>query len=600
MSALQDEARGIRNFLPTEGVLATPTPSTRVLQPQPAMLQTLIALLLPALDLPPVLPTLPDPQPGVEALGYPAAALGTGAEFRDADLVDLDDDGGLDAVLLDGQRIVTLHWVEACTTSAVLRDAAGADVLANGMDLGTDVQGTPRLAIVGPGGLGIFAWSANQATFVATGDLTPQLADAVSVEWVDWNLDGVDELFVLQASRQAAVVLEDDGQGTWVQLASFAFPVPVDQALPIDYLPSSECELAVVHGGGLELYAAGAPTPFYTRGSTTGAGLLARARGLAATDRLLWLTGPFGSDHVVVAFEHSVGVFDVLTISEGQPTTIATGDRDLDGDDDLVLTLASTPDVLLVELEESTEGVFVSAAQRYALIEPVPTPRGDGPGNVAGARFADLDADGAVDLFVASSDAYECYVAHLPDMQEAPHTTGGFEGFVPGSLTGTLDGNGALLHGWLEATYPSEITQLEITTWHRPESDAFTEGSALSICIQPVVPGAQQHAIELAVPATQFIDDAHTVFYTVRPLNAQGRLAYAPAHLAYSTEPTNLDDLDSAEGWDGTELVTFAEGSSGSHQGVPVGGVKGTDRVSPFQPGVRPSTADAGCVTTGS
>ena len=549
-----------------------------------------------ALSAPLTLAQVPSVSPTQEILGYPFPFAGNGA-FSATELADVDVDGALDAIILDGQTLVVGYMPASMTAVSTITDYAGQPLVANDFAIIRETnpyQSFGTVASVGPDGLSISMFDPIFQTLQRVHLIAGDLLDAKMVRAAYWDVDAHADLVVLDAAGTQVHVLLGDGTGLFTQTTGFTLSLPAVDILPLDWDAGPALELAVTDAAGLKVYKQGLSVPGFMLASPTGAGQVARLENPTGNDDLAWLASVPGGAQYLSSVSSAQGRFHTVQLTGNPVLTMAAGAYENAPYQDLVFT-TDQPDELL--LMENTAGTA-----QFSMLDSSLLDWNGGPGllgglNLTPVAFGDLDLDGLTDLFVASGAYADLVIVNHPD--KVTLTNGvPTHGFLPGETTICRNDAG---HGFLNAQIAiadtSSVHEFQISTWIQDSTTRAMTVASHSTCITSFA-DAEDSEGNLFVQAeltddgvVDLLDDATDpplVHVLVRPLNSLGTLAADPVHATYTFEETDLLASERSSTWTTYDLVAATADCGIATAGATDGGWQGSDRIPPFPANQRP------------
>ncbi|MDF1799412.1 MAG: VCBS repeat-containing protein [Planctomycetota bacterium] len=529
--------------------------------------------------------------PASETIRYPSGFAG-GGDFTAAALADFDIDGAADAVVLDGTRLVVSYMIDAMTAPTTISTWGGTPLTASDFTILHEVNplasyGT--VASVGPDGLSLSMFDSVFQTFNRLQLIEGDFVNAKQVHGCDWDNDGDQDIIALNEDRDEILVLLGDGTGVWTAGTGFSLGLTATDILPLDWEGSAALEVAVTDSAGLKIYEQGSSAPCYVRGNTADPGKIARIRNGGGDDQLAWLVEALNGSIYLTTLEAGAGPFHTILFPEPDPLSMAAGDYDGDGADDLAFTLGSNDELVVLD-NPNGSGQFVSTAS--SLLSWNAGTTFGGQNNVAPVAFGDLDFDGKTDLLLASGASRDMFL--LYNEQKAAVTLGttthGFQEAQTSICENDID------DGYLatQATFEdpsSTLDNFQVSTWLQDISTGVMTAQSYSNCPSVSTNGAGTYTVEVSIggaTASEILwNGTQRLHVLVRPQNSNDILVAPAIHATYTFDESDLVSGELVNTWTSSETFTITDCNSpaaGSYEG----GWQGSDRVPPFPGNQRP------------
>lgn len=558
---------------------------------------------------------------GMELSPYPASPFAGGGNFERSELLDLDDNGTLDAVVLDAGYVVFMYDPETFRTAyKVPKPAIGSnpagDLTANDFAL-LDEANDPTygsygtLVTVGEDGLSTYVWDAATGDFVLDFNTGGDWVDAVQVELADFEADGDLDIYALDVTGSEVHVMLNDGSFGWTSQTSISLPVSIDHFQLPNWHNNARPEIAGTNSSGLFAFnTAGTQLSFVS--STHPTDMLVRVRTGGTHDQVAWIQGPFTSGpEYTLSIYASGGLQSSRQLPNNRvPTTLSAGFWETDAAEDLAMTFENLFDVLVVDYDGSN----IATSTGETLV-PTPTTNYGGH-NQAPVAFGDLDWDGKADLLVASTPAHGVILIHHEEqvsgvaLQEGGGDTVGFEPSSTSICVAVEDPTGPDYVGYYASDiYFETVSGAEkwsVTTWRQSTSSSYMDEDTLRNCdIALSAITTTPYTVDLnlpfdAVESTPTL--APTVYHVmITPMTNNDRIVGASYIASFARDFANLGNsqgyIEIADDWTGLETINFDYCTSAVAGAWVRAGHQGSKGLPPLPPGTLPNRS-AACPST--
>jgi hypothetical protein len=287
---------------------------------------------------------------------------------------------------------------------------------------------------------------------------------------------------------------------------------------------------------------------------------------------------------------------EVLLILDGEVLTqsadltgvgvvgLASGDVNLDGNDDLGLSIRAARELVILENQLDPADGSVPRFTNQAMSRIRVGDEGvQAPNNGAQPLFFDLDLDGDLDYFQPVEDESLFYTQRNQEVSEAQSLvvpTSGQFAFDEEALQGVL---------MLELAPPAfvhpQTTHLEIIVWHKDGGLADADKDSLE---RRYVPWSllSPLSIDVTIPANQvdFID-AFPVELGLVELDGGGNVInrFSVAHNTFVMDSQTLAEVEGLDGWGPTLTILEIDTTPWTPDPVNAGGFVPRPRINPFR-----------------
>lgn len=551
---------------------------------------------------------------GMEVSPYPASPYAGGGNFERVDLLDLDDDGALDAVALDAGYVVFMYNPEDFRANdKVQKPALGGnpagDLIVNDfvlLDEASDPSygGYGTIVTVGADGLSTYVWDASTREFVMDFNTGGDWVDAVQVELADFESDGDLDIYALDLTGSEVHVMLNDGAYGWTTRASIPLSTSVAHFQLLDWQGNARPEIAGTNSAGLYVFSS-AGSQIASRTSLRSTDMLAAVETSGSYDELAWVEGPFtlGPEYTLSMIDSSGLLSSRELPSPEVPITLASGFWDTDANEDVALTFMNTFDVLVVDYN----GTDIDTSPQTTLT-PTPTTNYGGH-NQAPVAFGDLDWDGKTDLVLASTPAHALLLLHHePQVLGGTPLTGGGDGlgFDPNNLVTCIANETQTTGVDYVSYYEAAITVLNepnavnwvVTTWRQPTASSYLEEDALRNCYVPSgdISGLDMDIkLNLPIEALQTSPSMspHVFHIKVTPVNANDRIVGRSYIGSFARVKANLGNsqgyIEIADDWTTYDSVDFEYCDNSAAGDWVRAGHQGSKGLPPLPPNTNPN-----------
>ncbi len=494
----------------------------------------------------------------------------------------LDPDRVLDAIVLENNIPIAVFGPSAYRQSFSLVNTFSNDVAT----LRGLAPGGSDVVVLAESGAVVGLWWIGGTSHFQTNSLagTGAFVNATRIRVADLAGDGsANDVIALGADKRtiASFTVTASSLTASSQTAGPGFTSPRDvlDIVPLHWDTDATPELALLTTLGVEIYDLAGNRITYFRGTTTGDLIVPiKDSSLGGRDRLAWVSPAANTSGQTLTTVDSTGIETILSLGSTTVGTAMNGDYDGDGRDDLVLSLRSSQQALVLINRGSTPGsVSGGGARTFDPTNPGTltmarsnTPANPDPGNSAVPICADFDDDTDIDVMypvLPTNNArsfrnpridYTTQVPHYPTslnwLNPTDHTSDAVP-TTPGRIELTNDST---------STIPTGATHIELTVWQKASFGGTNVSDSVQHTLVAISSGGNWFADVYADSATYFTGQILTVVARYVTLDSSGNITKAfPARVdCFSGDAATLALLDPTPGQANTTPVTYVPQST--------------------------------------
>ncbi|MFG0317611.1 MAG: FG-GAP repeat domain-containing protein [Planctomycetota bacterium JB042] len=440
-----------------------------------------------------------------------------------------------------------------------LRLLTGPAVYDLSIDLGPDATAmaiarrtapTELAGLVVANGTGVhFLWlplgasTFSQAT-IASG---PDWEGGVALAAADLDGDERDDLTFLAADRVTVRTLMAQGNGAFVEGIGSTLVTPASRLMRVEWDGDADVELAANADLGLDVYDANGAHLAELRAFHPG-GPWARLPQPSGRDEIAFVTSTADETDQFLTVLSPAGYEAPILLGGLDVVSAAAGDRDGDGDHELVVGIRSSQRLVVLENRSVDGGGSTFDLVHLESIDLTDQPDDPQPGFAATPVVADLDTDGSLDLLVpVDVNGTLVRADGSTEFEPRPIVASAFLLDVGGNVPGVPGEEGEPSTLFLDVEAPESLgaaivagaTHLETVVWRQPSIDDFAPPAAHHFERVPL-PESWPHAV--GIPLLESEAPAPPVYFTEHRLvglteSGAKRISFPASFVSFSTDP---------------------------------------------------------------